>query len=76
MESFCKMCRNAKMKILSIKASIFYLSFLNIPRTKFIDDTSSNTRAIITLNYRLAKVNISQQFGRFQNNYDQGCKLS
>ena len=59
MESFCKMCRNAKMKILSIKASTFHLISLDIPRIKFIDDTSSNTRAIMTLNYRLAKVCVS-----------------
>ena len=75
MESFCKMCRNAKMKILSIKASTFHIISLDIPLIKFIDDTSSNTRAIMTLNYRLAKLNISQQFDLFWNNCDHGCKL-
>ena len=59
MESFCKMCRNAKMKILSIKASTFHIISLDIPRIKFIDDTSRNNRAIMTLNFRLAKVYIS-----------------
>ena len=76
MESFCKVCSNAKMKISFIKASTFHLIFLDIPRNKFIDYTLSNTRSIMTLNYRLAKVHISQQFGRFQINCDQGCKFS
>ena len=75
MESFCKMCRNAKMKILSIKISTFQLISLDILRIKFTDDTSSNNNAIMTLNYRLAKVYISQQFGRFRNNCDHGCKF-
>ena len=64
MESFCKICWNAKIKILSIKASTFHLISLDIQRIKFIDDTSSNARAIMTLNYRQVKVYISQQFGR------------
>ena len=76
MKSFCKMSRNAKMKILSIKASILHLISLDIPRIKSIDDTSSNTRAIMTINYRLANLNISQQFDIFWNNCDHGCKLS
>ena len=75
MESFCKMCRNAKTKILSIKISTFQLISLDILRIKFTDDTSSNNNAIMTLNYWLAKVYISQQFGRFRNNCDHGCKL-
>ena len=73
MGSFCKMFRNAKLKILSIKASIFHIISLDIPRIKFIDDMSSNTRAIITLNYRLTKVYISYQFGRFQLNWITLC---
>ena len=59
MESCCKMCRNAKMKILSIEASTFHLTSLDILRMKLINDTSSNARAITTLNYRLAYVYIS-----------------
>ena len=59
MENFCEMCKNAKLKKLSIKASTFHLIRLNIPKIKFIDDTLSNTRAIMTLKYRLAKVYIS-----------------
>ena len=76
MESFCKICWNAKIKILSIKASTFHLISLDIQRIKFIDDTSSNARAIMTLNYRQVKVYISQQCGRFRNNCNHGCKLS
>ena len=59
MENFCEMCKNAKLKILSIKASTFHLISLNIPSIKFIDDTLSNTRAILILKYRLAKVYMS-----------------
>ena len=59
MENFCEMCKNAKLKKLSIKASTFHLIRLNIPKIKLIDDTLSNTRAIMTLKYRLAKVYIS-----------------
>ena len=59
MESSCKMCRNSKMKILSIEASTLHLTSLDILRMKFINDTSRNARAIMTLNYRLAYVYIS-----------------
>ena len=59
MENFCEMCKNAKLKKLSIKASTFHLISLNIQRIKFIDDTLSHTRAIVTLKYRLAKVYMS-----------------
>ena len=59
MENFCEMCKNAKLKKLSIKASTFHLIPLNILKIKFIDDTLSNTRAIMTLQYRLAKVYMS-----------------
>ena len=33
------------MKIMSTKASILHLIALDIPRIKFIDDTSSNSKA-------------------------------
>ena len=58
MESFWKMCRNAKMKILSIKASAFHWVSLGIPRIMFMTDTLNNIGPIMALNYRLAKVYI------------------
>ena len=56
MESFCKIRRKSKMKILSIKASTFPLITLVISRIKFINDTLSSSRAIMSLNYRLIKL--------------------
>ena len=40
MKSFCKMLRKAKLKILSIKASIFHLILMDMPSIKFMNDTS------------------------------------
>ena len=56
-EHFCEICKS-EMKILSTKASNFHLILLDNPRIKFINDTSSNTRAIIILNYWLAQIYI------------------
>ena len=56
MKRFYKMCRNAQMKILSVKVSTFLLITIDIPRINFITDSSVRARAIMILNYRLDKV--------------------
>ena len=52
------------MKILSIKTFTFHLICSEIPRIKFIDDdTLSDTKAIMTFNFRLAKLYIVNNLG-------------